>query len=374
LGLYIHIPFCAQKCPYCDFYSIPAAAAQMDAYCGALIDEIKTARRTSAFTQDGCKNRLVDTVYFGGGTPSVFGTERIAHVLQALREEYTLAPNAEITVECNPSCASAAFFEALAASGVNRVSLGLQSAIDAERRALGRIAGADEARSAVLHARQAGITNISLDLMLGIPRGNAATLRRSIDFSLSLGVPHISAYMLKIEEDTPFAKTAPTLGLPDDDAVSDMYLFLCDYLNANGLPQYEISNFAQPGFESRHNLKYWNCEEYLGLGPAAHSFVGNQRFFFARDIAGFLEGSPSLFDSPGGSFSEYAMLRLRLAAGLSESEVQDRFHHSIPPAMRHNATIFAEHGMLIADENGIRLTPQGFLLSNTIINTLLSQE
>lgn len=374
LGLYIHIPFCARKCPYCDFYSLISSEAQKDLYCAALIDEIKTARRTRVFTQNGCKNKPVDTVYFGGGTPSVFGAERIARVLQALREEYAFTPKAEITVECNPSSVTAAFFDALAAAGVNRVSLGLQSAIDAERRTLGRTAGAQDVQTAVLHAQQSGISNISLDLMLGIPHGNMENLRQSADFCLSLGIPHISAYMLKIEENTLFAKTAPTLELPDEDAVSDMYLFLCDYLNTNGVAQYEISNFAKKGFESRHNLKYWNSDEYIGFGPSAHSFIDGQRFFFSRDISGFIEGAPAVFDSPGGSFSEYAMLRLRLAQGLQEKEVQTRFHHSIPPVMRHHANIFAEHGMLISDEQGIRLTPQGFLLSNSIINALLDDE
>ncbi len=374
LGIYIHLPFCRSKCPYCDFYSVSQSGDIMDAYKNALIDELRTLRRISEFSGEEAKSRTVGSVYFGGGTPSFFGGRRISEILAELRHSFLLNESCEITVECNPSSCSQELFKELYDCGVNRVSMGLQTAVESERKVLGRSLDASAVKNAVLSAKNAGIENISLDLMLGIPNSNMKNLKRSIDFCHELEVPHISAYMLKIEENTPFWRMSDTLDLPFEDEVCEMYLYLCETLLSSGTEQYEVSNFAVPGFESRHNLGYWDACEYLGIGAAAHSFYGGKRFFFERDIQGFINGEKAVFDCDGGSFEEYAMLRLRLNEGLLESKVRERFSHRIPGEMYEKCDKYKKNNLLIADNNGIRLTREGFLLSNIIISDLIAGE
>lgn len=362
IGLYLHIPFCRGKCPYCDFYSMRVDAERMDTYTKALEETLAAwAARTG---------RAADTLYFGGGTPSLLGGKRIASLVDTARAHYGLA-DAEITVECNPSDADGCLFEMLACAGVNRISLGLQSALDEERKALGRRAGVGEVAECIRLAKAAGITNLSLDLMLGIPGQTVDSLRRSIDFCVQAGVTHISAYLLKIEDGTAFARRQEKLSLPDEDAVCDFYEQACESLSEAGFRQYEISNFAQPGFESRHNLKYWNAEEYLGLGASAHSFLEGKRFFYPRDIDAFLRGAAPVPDGEGGGFEEYAMLRLRLTEGLREDLLSRRYGYGIPDEMRRAAQQLAGYGLLEQDGGGIRLTRKGFLLSNAVIAELL---
>lgn len=310
-----------------------------------------------------------DTLYIGGGTPSVLGAENLGRIVKSALP--FLTSDAEITVECNPFGLSEAFFKTLAFYDVNRISMGLQSANDGERRALGRLSDSETVKKAVKNAQKSGIENISLDVMLGIPRQTEKSLAETLDFCISLGVPHISAYILKLEEGTLFYKKQSELSLPDDDAVADLYLQTCETLEQNGIMQYEISNFAKWGYESRHNLKYWNCEEYLGLGPAAHSFLNGKRFYFERDLSGFLNNSKPIQDGDGGDFTEYAMLRLRLCDGLLNSETERRFEHKIPEEMIKKSAVFADNGFIESDETGIRLTRKGFLLSNSILAEIL---
>ena len=278
IGLYMHFPFCAGKCPYCDFYSAPADDQTMDAYTDAVIRSIRARQ---------AQGERYDTVYFGGGTPSLMG-RRLVRIAEVLRDE----PVREFTVECNPSRVEDGLFDALYGAGVNRISMGLQSAVDAERRALGRTADAALVLRRVREVQAAGIENISLDLMLGVPGQTPDSLRTSLDFCRDAGATHVSAYLLKIETDTPFYKMRDRLRLPDEDTVCDLYLQACEALEASGFLQYEISNFAKPGCESRHNLKYWNDAPYAGVGPAAHAFVGGKRFFYPRDTQAFLRGDP----------------------------------------------------------------------------------
>lgn len=357
----MHIPFCRSKCPYCDFYSMRADDSVKMQYVSTL------QNRISAEMSDlGCK---ADTLYMGGGTPSVLGAEKLGKIVKSASP--FLTENAEITVECNPYALSADFFKELAQSGVNRISMGLQSANDGERRSLGRLSDSETVKNAVLNAQNAGISNISLDVMLGIPHQTEKTLSETLDFCICLGVPHISAYILKLEEGTWFYKNQATLSLPDDDAVADFYLQTCETLEKNGIMQYEISNFAKPKSQSRHNLKYWNCEEYLGLGPAAHSFLGGKRFYFERDLNAFLRGEKPVFDGDGGDFTEYAMLRLRLCTGLLNSEALKRFGHSIPDKIIKKSAFFADNGFIELSSDGLRLTKKGFLLSNSILAEIL---
>lgn len=361
IGLYLHIPFCRSKCPYCDFYSIRADESLKEQYVNTLKNRI-----SAEMSVLGCK---ADTLYIGGGTPSVLGAGKIGEIVKTASP--FLDSTAEITVECNPFALSMDFFKDLAVNGVNRISMGLQSAVDAERRSLGRLSNAETVKNAVTLAKNAGINNISLDVMLGIPHQTEKSLSETLDFCLSLGVPHISTYILKLEEGTLFYRNQNSLSLPNDDAVADFYLQTCETLEKNGIMQYEISNFAKPGFESRHNLKYWNCEEYLGLGPAAHSFLCGKRFYFERDLTAFLRGGKPVPDGTGGDFTEYAMLRLRLCEGLLNSETEKRFGHPIPEKLIKKSAVFADNGFMTADESGLRLTKKGFLLSNSILAEIL---
>ena len=368
-GLYIHIPFCRSKCPYCDFFSLPKNDELIEKYCDSLIDEIKSGRRTKEF----CNNTGMhfDTVYFGGGTPSVIGADRLGRILECIKKNYTISDNSEITAECNPSTVDDDFFRSLSSYGFNRISLGLQSAVDPERRSLGRLADKDKVLSVIESSRKHGITNISLDVMLGVPSQTMESLDETIEFLLNTDVPHISAYMLSIEDGTVFHKRKNTLNIPDEDIVCDMYTHLSDVLTQNGYIHYEISNFSKNGYESRHNLKYWECEEYLGLGPAAHSFINGKRFYSERSAEAFINGSPAVFDSYGGDCEEYLMLGLRLKKGISESSYKNRFGCSIPDSFKKNADQFIQSGHMTFFGDTYSLTQSGMLISNYIISNLL---
>lgn len=367
IGLYIHIPFCRGKCPYCDFYSFAGSGVQMEAYNDALIAAIGSwAEKIS---------RAVDTVYLGGGTPSCFGTQRLHRLLEAVHTRFCVAPDAQITLECNPRDLGGTTplldLVSLRAAGVNRLSLGVQSAVQAERESLGRSSNIAAVETAIQRAKDAGLQNISLDLMLGVPHQTQQSLHSSIEWIRRMQVQHVSAYLLKVEEGTPFAKQHLQLPLPDEEAQSELYLSACAWLEEAGFAQYEISNFARPGFASRHNLRYWDCREYLGIGPAAHSFLAGKRFFYPRDFDAFLRGEPPQADGDGGDFAEYAMLRLRLTQGLCQKQVQQRFGHPIPQGMLSCAQSFVHTGHITADADGFALTRAGFLLSNSILARLL---
>lgn len=366
LGLYLHIPFCNSKCPYCDFYSFRGGESEKERYTEALCNRISKSREALHIES----NRKADTLYIGGGTPSALGSKRLVKIIDTARREY-LTTDAEITVECNPHGIDGDFFKALYSAGANRISLGLQSAVTAERRILGRLSDIETVNNAVRQAQSAGFSNISLDIMLGIPNQTEESLKDTVDFCLQTGVPHISGYILKLEEGTPLYRNQHKYSFPDEDLTADLYLQLCGSLNSAGIFQYEISNFAKAGFESRHNLKYWSCEEYLGLGPSAHSFINGKRFYFERDIQSFLDNTPPLPDGDGGSFEEYAMLSLRLTKGLQSRAVRERFGFDIPKEMLKKAETLSQNGLVIRDENGIRLTEKGFLLSNSVLAELL---
>lgn len=366
IGLYLHIPFCKSKCPYCDFYSFSGKESQKDEYVTALQSKILSS--VSTLQSDcACKG---DTLYIGGGTPSVLGAKNLRSLVNACNSGF-LTDDAEITVECNPYGLQEDFFKALYSCGVNRISFGLQSAIDSERRILGRLSERNQVENAVKTAQKVGFKNITLDVMLGVPEQTENTLNETLDFCISLGVPHISAYMLKIEENTHFYKNREKYNFPDDDLTADLYLQMCETLESNGIMQYEISNFARKGFESQHNLKYWHCEEYLGLGPSAHSFLNGKRFYFDRDFDSFLKGNSPIQDGVGGDFTEFAMLNLRLVEGLNENKVFERFGHNIPTELYEKSKIFVENGYMTADKNGLALTRKGFLLSNSILSEIL---
>ena len=370
IGLYLHIPFCDGKCPYCDFYSMAGNDSLKEKYTRrleSLLPEWKGKLREKGGSYKA------DTLYFGGGTPNLLGASRLARLIENAQKGFLLE-NAEITLEANPTSRLDAFFEEMAAAGANRLSLGLQSAHEEELRLLGRRHTARQAAEAVKAARRAGFRNISLDLMMGLPGQNWEMLRESIRFCASLEVEHISAYLLKIEPGTPFWQKKSSLNLPDEEETSHLYLSACEELEKLGYFQYEISNFARPGFEGRHNLKYWRCEEYLGLGPAAHSYLGGKRFYYPRDLEGFLAGNLPVEDGPGGSPEEFCMLALRLREGLSEEIFRNRYEEEgvfLPERFWKEASLLEKAGFCrIEGEEGKRvlsLTPRGFLVSNSVI-------
>ena len=360
IGLYIHIPFCKSKCPYCDFYSLNNITADFDAYVGAV---------KKSLASYSVKGLTADTIYLGGGTPSFIGGGRVSQIVSEAKRLFGAA--GEITVECNPSCSQGDFFKIIAESGVNRVSLGMQSAVDSERRGLGRLSDRRTVQECIKNAQNAGIDNISLDIMLGIPGQSEKSLKETLVFCTDSGVKHISAYILKIEENTVFYRKRDSLNLPDDDVTADMYLEAVSYLEQNGFNQYEISNFALAGYESRHNLKYWNCEEYLGIGPSAHSFFDGKRFYYPRNIEHFMGGGDSVFDSYGGDLQEYIMLRLRLREGLVFCKAKERYPSFDKNGYIKKAAELKKHGLVEFDSDSLRLTPTGFLLSNSVISELI---
>lgn len=364
LGIYIHIPFCKQKCVYCDFYSLPRREDQMDDYTAALRAQL---------AETDFSGYTADTVYFGGGTPSYLGPRRLTALLEAVSAACPIALGAEITLEANPdSAASLDTLSALRRAGFNRISLGMQSASDGELKALGRVHTMDQVQSSVDAARKAGFENLSLDLIYGLPGQSLPRWRENLAAAAALAPEHLSCYGLKAEEGTPLYARRDTL--PDDEVQAGMYLETVDFLEARGWRQYEISNFAKPGRESRHNLKYWALDEYAGFGPGAHSDFRGVRYAWARDLDAFLRGERRLSESQAMTAQdregEWLMLSLRTVRGMNPTDYQTRFGRSFQRFLP-----FLERceqaGYAVREAGRWRLTPRGFLVSNQIIGGLL---
>lgn len=360
LGLYIHIPFCEKKCNYCDFYSAFYNKDTLGVYLTALKGEIKK--------WGGQTDRPIDTIYIGGGTPSLLG-EEIISLACCIRENFNVLENAEFTVEVNPS-SSGEFLTFAKSAGVNRLSIGVQSGSDETLKILGRTHTATEAALTVKKARSLGFDNISLDLMIALPGSDNQTLEKDIDFILSQNPEHISSYILKIEQNTVFSKKYDTLNLPDEEAAAEQYLFMCRKLQNNGYNHYEISNFAKENYESRHNLKYWICDDYIGIGPAAHSCFEGKRFYYPRDLKGFIQNPQTVFDGDSGSKEETLMLALRLSRGVDLSKI----YNEIPQSIKDKINLFEKAGYIKANLPHISLTDSGMLVSNSIITELLEDE
>ena len=353
LGLYIHIPFCLKKCNYCDFYSVAVNDSVKRDYIKALIREIK---------QWGDKiSRPIDTIYFGGGTPSLLA-EFLPEILSTVKASFSVLDNAEITMEMNPADNSKEVLELALKSGVNRLSIGAQSGNTEELKVLGRRHTAEQTAETVKFAKALGFKNISLDIMLGLPDSTSESLEKSLEFITQLAPQHISAYILKIEENTVFGKSYDALNLPDEDETADQYLQMCEYLKNNGYEHYEISNFCENGMMSRHNLKYWELDDYLGIGPSAHSLVDGERFYYDRKLTDFIKGSSPLPDGKGGSEEERIMLNLRLNKGL-----KIKFNQTLSKKCQ----LFEKNGLIKVENDHISLTDKGMLLSNSIITEIL---
>ncbi len=370
-GIYIHIPFCKSKCPYCDFYSMRCDEYAKQKYVDAVIDEIKTLRRCRVFTGDIFTD--ADTLYLGGGTPSILSGEQIAHIVNTAKEKFKIPDSGEITVECNPGSDIEALIPHFKECGVNRISLGMQSAVDKERKALGRNADRNRIKQVINLFKNNGITNISLDIMLGIPYQKSESLISTLDFIKECDIPHVSAYILKIEEGTFFDTHSERYNFPDEDAVCDLYTQCADFLVNNGYSHYEISNFAKQGYESRHNTKYWKLDNYLGIGPSAHSFVDGKRFYFPDNSEDFIKGKEPVFDSTGGDNDEYVMLRLRLREGLNIQNLKKLYGEGSADNITKKAPLLKEQGLINFDGCNISLTEKGYLLSNAVIIELLGK-
>lgn len=357
IGLYIHVPFCKSKCAYCDFYSFPPTDEQVkEEYTRRIIEDLeKWAARV---------DRAADTLYFGGGTPSLLGGERIARIVMAAKRYFGLE-DAEITVECNPGDDLAADFKLMADAGVNRISIGGQSAVNSELKELSRRHSAEDTEKTVYAAINAGITDISVDIMLGIPRQSHRSLNQTVKMFSSLPINHISAYILKVEKGTPMEKR--TGELADEDTVADLYLQACRELKDAGFHRYEISNFGKNSKVSRHNVKYWHCEEYLGLGPAAHSFIDGRRFCFGRSFSDYMEGAEPVDDGVGGDLKEYIMLNLRLDEGLNIDNCAQKFGPDFKSGFETEAEKFIKMGLMKRQGSSYSFTDQGALVSNECI-------
>ena len=367
LGLYIHIPFCRSKCAYCDFYSLAGAEERMDDYCRAL-------ERHLAEVAPQAECHKADTVYFGGGTPSYLGAERLCRLLGSIRKLYKVDKHAEITLEANPDSATdRKTLKRLRKAGFNRLSLGVQSMDDALLQAIGRIHTRQQVQEAVAAARKAGFKNLSLDLIYGLPGQTMEGWEKTLSDAVGLHPEHLSCYGLKLEEGTPLYRRQGELTFPDEDMQADMYLYAVEFLKQCGYEQYEISNFAKPGFASRHNLKYWLMQEYAGFGPGAHSDFGNVRYGYARDLERYLKGELVLQESETVDSDErereYLMLRLRTVQGVDPREFEYRFRQRFAPlaALLQQC---AREGLAEQDEIGWHLTAKGFLVSNRIIGLL----
>ena len=374
LGIYIHIPFCASKCGYCDFYSCAGAAERMAEYQQALLEHIEESAGRIA-------PAYIDTVYFGGGTPSFYGAARLIELLDAVKATGRLLKRAEVTVEVNPDSVRLHDLRALRKAGFNRLSIGMQSSNNDILKMIGRRHSYRQVEMAVENARTAGFDNISLDLIYGLPSQTRSDWADTLAKALALRPEHISGYGLKLEEGTPMYALKDSPLIPSDDEQADMYLCMVEELRHYGYEQYEISNFAKPGKESRHNLKYWTGGEYVGFGPGAHSYFGGRRYAYPRDLEGYIRavaaGSVPLEDcqtiTATEQAREYLLLQMRTLYGIEEWEYRRLFGLNFDPIAR-RLEVLESHRWVEQSGHRWHFTPQGFLLSNTLILDLLEAQ
>ena len=366
IGVYIHIPFCIRKCNYCDFCSFAGRENDFFSYTEEL------CRRIELFASQ-TKKRRAETVYFGGGTPTLLPIECFAMLFDAIKTHFELDGSAEITVECNPATVDGEYLRSLRVLGVNRLSIGAQSANENELELLGRLHSFEDLCISFDCARRAGFDNISVDLMYGIPEQTVESFSNTLEKTLSLEPDHISAYGLKIEDGTRFGAMRDTLVLPDEDEEFEMYTLCRKMLEESGYERYEISNFSKIGKESRHNLKYWELEDYIGFGVAAHSCVDGVRFGNSRDIAAFLRGEDITEEKNAISDRERAyesvMLGLRLQKGIP-LERYCAYAKEEGKALELVQRL-VDAGYLLHDDGSISFSDSGFFVSNAVLRELL---
>jgi len=358
-GLYIHVPFCRSKCNYCDFYSVRPDDGVAELYIQAVLKAAEPYR-----------NEKIDTVYFGGGNPLLLGAENLCQLLNGLGGIFQLEPNSEITLEANPEDVTPEAMKMLFEGGFSRISIGIQSLDDAVLKTLGRRHDSKQAVKAVETAFSAGFRHISADMMLSLPDASPEKDGETAKKLCKLPLDHISAYMLKVEQGTSFARM--NLNLPDEDSTADSYLAVCKAFEENSFAQYEISNFAKPGGKSRHNLKYWTLSPYIGLGPAAHSFYGGKRFYYPRDLAGFLKNPrKTVDDGEGGNAEEKIAMALRLTDGIALDELKRLIGEKGMTNLERPIHDWVKNGLAAEKSGRFALTPKGFLVSNSLISRVL---
>lgn len=354
-GIYIHVPFCAKKCPYCDFYSCSYTKSAADAY-------VKAVCRNLDRLPDGTD---VDTVYFGGGTPSLLSVSAVSKILERIAAHCHLHMP-EITLEANPRTMTDEKLKGWKTAGINRLSVGVQSFRDDLLGTLERNHTAAQGKDAIMRASAAGFQNLSLDLMLGLAGHTDLVLAEEVQTARSLPITHLSVYLLKIEDGTPYSANPPKM--LDEDDMADRYLQLHDLLTAADFSHYEISNFARAGYESRHNCKYWRCEPYFGIGPAAHSCLDGKRFCVPRDLSAFCTAAQQptevTDESPCG-VSERVMLAMRLKEGICLSD-----YPSEREKLLQNAKPLIPKYLRTEGER-LTMTPEGWLMSNSVLVSLL---
>jgi oxygen-independent coproporphyrinogen-3 oxidase len=392
LGLYISVPFCKTKCSYCNFASDVFSREWFRAYVQQVCAEIARAEQT-AQEMGGRFERAADSIYLGGGTPSLLPPELLERVFDAIRGHFAVASDAEITVECAPGTLAPGMVTALVRLGVNRVSLGVQSFVDEEAAAVGRRHTRAIVLDDIARLRDAGIANLNLDLIAGLPHQTAESWRRSLDDAIATGVRHVSVYMLEVDEDSRLGRELIAGGtryhahfVPDEDAVADFYTSACEVLEGAGIRQYEISNFARAGAESRHNLKYWTRQPYLGFGVDAHSMLQAEpslsdagvdaiRFGSPDDLSEYLrwegwEGCDII--SRSSALEETFFLGLRLARGVDLAEVAVKFGREAVQELDDKIGDLLKEGLVRLRHGTLYLTPRGRLLSNEVFERFVS--
>ena len=393
VGVYISVPFCKAKCTFCNFASGVFAAARMQGYVDRICEEIEVARATAA--RAGAEMpRQADTVYFGGGTPSLLGASQFRQIFAAIREQFDLAVDAEITLECAPGQLADETLDELLEQGMNRVSFGVQSFVDRETAAVGRLHTREQCEAEVTRIRRAGVEEINLDLIAGLPYQTLESWEFSVEQAIASGAPHVSVYMLEIDEDSRLGKEMLANGeryhvaaVPSEDDSADWYQMACERFDAAGLRQYEISNFAWPSHASRHNLKYWQRRPYIGFGLDAHSMLvhdtGAVRFANTDEMGAYLgEADPLIsrndkhdaeFDIVGReqSFEESLFLGLRLNRGVRFDALRSEFGEAMLRDVMPALLEVCEAGLLEMESDRIRLTARGRMVSNEVFSRLL---
>jgi oxygen-independent coproporphyrinogen III oxidase len=388
LGIYISVPFCRSKCTYCNFASGVFSAGQMGRYVERLMEDMRAIRACA--DQLGAEiPETVDSVYMGGGTPSLLPPEELKKLFFTIRQEFKVLPKAEVTVECAPGTLTDQVIHTLVTRGVNRVSLGVQSFVDKEAASVARLHTREKTLGDIERLRKAGISNINVDLIAGLPHQTRESWEYSLEQAIATGVPHVSVYMLEVDEDSRLGRELIAGGtkyhahfVPDDDLTADFYELACQRLNAAGIEQYEISNFARAGFESRHNLKYWTRQPYLGFGVDAHSMLPSPhgeaesvRLTTTDDYDRYFTGAElqSSQISREQALEESFFLGLRLNRGVDFGRLRKKFGEA---AERFGAPIeeLLEDGLLIRSGQNLRLTNRGRLLSNEVFGRFIGVE
>ena len=372
-GVYLHIPFCKSRCSYCDFATdVYRTSDAVEDYVEALCSEI------SGFAIAGGNARSIDTVYFGGGTPSLLMPRQVGRILNVVQEKFSISEDPEITMEMNPATVTPASLKEYKRLGVDRASFGVQTFDDTELKRLARGHDAQDARDTFGMLRDAGFDNVSFDLIAGLPRQTLSDWERNLDEALTLGPEHLSLYLLEIHEGTPLAEQIKThrQPVPDEDIAAEMYETMIDKVTAAGFRQYEISNFAKPGFESRHNSKYWRLDPVFGFGVSAHSYDGSKRYANDRDTAAYVKkigdaGTAEVTRETIDQASEFVFLGLRLTEGVDLEKYKNRFDRDLLSEHAHEIERINDAGLIEVFELRLRLTRRGMLFSNEVFQAFV---